>query len=92
MVKMKVPEDVRLTIESGVLCCSFSEFHEWAEKLLGCPVWTHEFALPDTAERLKLALIANDEGHQLHIKHRRSPLDTLAEMVPNKPIIVLQKS
>jgi len=91
MEKMIVPENVRLTIESGLLCCSFSEFHKWAEKLMGHPIWTHEFGSQDTWVNLNIALIANDNETVYH-PHRRSPLETLMEMAPNKPIIAIVKS
>lgn len=91
MGKLEVPEDVRLTIESGLLCCSFSEFHGWAEKLMGHPIWTHEFGSLDTWLDLNIALIANDNETAYHPR-RRSPLETLMETAPNKLIIAVIKS
>jgi hypothetical protein len=32
------------TLATGRLYCDFAEFHAWAEKLAGRPIFTHEFA------------------------------------------------
>jgi hypothetical protein len=32
------------TLATGRLFCDFADFHAYAERLLGRPVWTHEFA------------------------------------------------
>lgn len=56
-----------LSAYTGFLCGPFSDMHELAEKLLGRPVWSHEFAsktlAADLAERAKplfLEICAND--------------------------------
>lgn len=37
---------------TGTLCCpKFSDFHEYCEKLLGRPIWTHQF--PELREEIK---------------------------------------
>jgi hypothetical protein len=37
---------------TGTLCCpKFSDFHAYCEKLLGRPIWTHQF--PELKEELK---------------------------------------
>ncbi len=38
---------------TGVVCGPFEDIHSLAEKLLGRPVFTHEFACRDTIEQLK---------------------------------------
>lgn len=50
----------RLTCESSLLCYRFSDFHKDAEKALGRPVWTHEFA--DRDVWLSLAIHAASGG------------------------------
>lgn len=40
---------------TGVSAGPFSDVHELAEKLLGRPIWTHEFASSETWEELKAA-------------------------------------
>lgn len=81
-----VPFDVRLTIESGTVCSDWSEFHEWAEKIMGHPVWTHEFGSEDFNLDLKLALVMNDEGYHWW-KDRESPIESLKEMMPDMHIL-----
>jgi hypothetical protein len=38
---------------TGVTCGPFADIHELAEKLLGRPIFTHEFAKEDFVEDLK---------------------------------------
>lgn len=38
---------------TGICCGNFSDIHELSEKLLGRPIWTHEFAMPGVWEELK---------------------------------------
>jgi len=33
-----------LTVMTGVLCGEFSDFHEYVERIMGRPVFTHEMA------------------------------------------------
>jgi len=40
---------------TGVLACSFDRFHEDAERVMGHPIWTHQFGDADFAERIKEA-------------------------------------
>lgn len=42
-----------LTGFTGITCCRFSDLHEDAEKRLGRPVWTHEFASESFADQVK---------------------------------------
>lgn len=42
---MTQEEKVIVSAYTGYLLCdSFSDVHEYVEKILGRPVWTHEFA------------------------------------------------
>jgi hypothetical protein len=38
---------------TGVTCGSFADIHEYVERLLGRPVWTHEFASEKLVEEIK---------------------------------------
>lgn len=40
---------------TGVLACNFDVFHEYVERVMGRPVFTHEFAGEGFAEALKQA-------------------------------------
>lgn len=37
-------EAIVVSAYTGFLMCNFSDVHEYVEKKLGRPVWTHEFA------------------------------------------------
>lgn len=54
---------------TGILMCKFEELHEYIEKILGRPVWTHELAddiiQKEVKEKSKndfIAICANDES------------------------------
>lgn len=40
---------------TGFMLGEFSDMHEYAEKVIGCPIWTHQFADREVVERLKAA-------------------------------------
>ncbi len=40
---------------TGISCGPFGDIHEYVEKKLGRPVWTHELAQPEMWERIKEA-------------------------------------
>lgn len=42
-----------LTGYTGVTCCNFGDLQLDVEKRLGHPVWTHQFAVPEFAEKVK---------------------------------------
>lgn len=44
-----------LTAFTGIGCGAFGDFHGYAERILGRPIWTHQFALPEVWEELKEA-------------------------------------
>jgi hypothetical protein len=48
---------------------------------VGHPIWTHEFADPDTLLELKVALMVNDEGHTYNPPRHLTPLDSLIQMI-----------
>jgi hypothetical protein len=37
-------EAIVVSAYTGFLMCDFSDVHEYVEKKLGRPIWTHEFA------------------------------------------------
>ena len=42
-----------ITAYTGITCGPFEAFHEYAQKLLGRPVWSHEFASKELASKIK---------------------------------------
>lgn len=42
---MTKQEKVIVSAYTGVLMCDFADLHEYIEKIMGRPVWTHELAL-----------------------------------------------
>ena len=44
-----------ITAYTGITCGPFEAFHEYAEKLLGRPIWTHEFASKKLSAQIKEA-------------------------------------
>ncbi|WP_202620953.1 hypothetical protein [Pseudoflavonifractor sp. 524-17] len=50
MTKM---EKIIVSAYTGVLMCDFSDLHEYIEKKLGHPVWTHELASKEVWAEIK---------------------------------------
>ena len=50
---MTLHEKVVLSAYTGILMCDMSEVHQYIEKLLGRPVWTHELASGALWEQIK---------------------------------------
>ena len=46
-------EGAIITAYTGVLIGSFSEFHKYAEEILGRPIFTHEFGLEEISNQIK---------------------------------------
>ena len=44
-----------LSAHTGIMFGSFSDLHEYAEKILGEPIFTHEFASNGIVKKLKVA-------------------------------------
>lgn len=42
-----------ITAYMGVLCCDIQVFYQYAEKLIGRALWTHEYANKEVWEDLK---------------------------------------
>lgn len=81
---MNTDELCTLSIESGILCApDFGTFHEYVEKLLGHPVWTHEFAMPETLLDMKIALLSGRKTERT-----QSPIDTLLQLVPKEKKVI----
>jgi hypothetical protein len=51
--KLTKEQAVIITAYTGIGCCQFGDFHEYAEKLLGQPIWTHMFSNEKVWEDLK---------------------------------------
>lgn len=71
------------SLMSAPLCTKFGTVHEITEKLVGRPVWTHEFA---TAERLVEEARAQEHPADLEA-HVIGSLDQLAG---TKPVLVVR--
>ena len=67
-VDLKEAANIQLRQER--LCMDFSDFHQGLEKLLGRPVWTHEFASREL-------LISEADGKRVA---PRSPIDSFVEI------------
>ncbi len=50
---MNKREAAIITAYTGIMCGSFSDFHEYAEKLMGHPIWTHQFGSAEFAQVIK---------------------------------------
>lgn len=69
-------EAVLISAYTGYLLTNeFSEYHEYCEKLLGRPIYTHEFADKDTQEEIRrkckpliIDMINNNENDTKYIK------------------------
>ncbi len=53
MTTKTFPLSAILSLTTGRLLCKFSDMHELAEWIAGHPIWTHEFADVQLAERFK---------------------------------------
>ena len=45
-------EAIVVSAYTGFLMCDFNDMHEYIEKKLGRPIWTHEFALDLVQEEI----------------------------------------
>lgn len=50
---MTKEEKLIVSAYTGTLMCNFHDLHEYIEKLLGRPVWTHELADEYVVEEIK---------------------------------------
>lgn len=41
---MTKQEAIVVSAYTGILMCDFGDMHEYIEKVMGRPIWTHEFA------------------------------------------------
>lgn len=53
---MTYHEKIVVSAYTGYLMCDFSDMHEYIEKKLGRPVWTHEMADKDIQEAIHNAV------------------------------------
>lgn len=52
---MTKQEKIIVSAYTGVLMCDFSDMHEYIEKKLGRPVWTHELASKEVWDEIREA-------------------------------------
>ena len=50
---MTKQKKVIVSAYTGVLMCDFADLHEYIEKIMGRPVWTHELAFHDIMQEIK---------------------------------------
>lgn len=53
MEKLTTEQAAIISAYTGYLVGKFSDMHGYAEKKLGRPIWTHEFASHELTERLR---------------------------------------
>jgi hypothetical protein len=53
MTRITKEQAAILSAHTGILCGSFSDFHEYVERILGRPVFTHEMGSPEFFKKLK---------------------------------------
>lgn len=51
--KLTKDQAVIITAFTGVLCCDWRDFHAYAERALGRPVFSHEFGTTQTMAELR---------------------------------------
>lgn len=68
---MTYHEKIVVSAYTGYLMCDFSDIHEYIEKKLGRPVWTHEMADKNIQEAIRntvrpdfIALCGHEDGEQ----------------------------
>ena len=50
---MTKQEAIIVSAYTGILMCNFADLHEYCEKVMGRPIWTHEFADRQLMEAIK---------------------------------------
>lgn len=50
---MTKQEKIVVSAYTGILMCDFSDLHEYIEKKLGRPVWTHEMASEEVQKEIR---------------------------------------
>jgi Pyruvate/2-oxoacid:ferredoxin oxidoreductase delta subunit len=73
--KMTEKEKIIVSAYTGILMTDFSKVHEYVEKKLDRPVWTHEFAFESVQEEIKekseddfLDLCKKDDDSKIKLK------------------------
>jgi hypothetical protein len=72
MEKLTVEQAAIVSAFTGVLACDFNDMQEYVEKVMGRPVYTHEFAF--NADEIKeatradfLALVPSERMNQTYV-------------------------
>lgn len=55
MTRLTKEQAAIISAYTGITCCEFGIVHEYIEKVLGRPVWTHELADKALLEKIKEA-------------------------------------
>ena len=71
-------EKVELQLFQQKLCMPFDVFHEAIEKVLGRPVWTHEFAF---IENLQKEFLGEKEP---------PTMDEILSLIPKEKLMIIQ--
>lgn len=53
MQKLTKEQAAIVGLFTGIACGPFSDIHELAERLVGHPIWTHQFANKELCSKLK---------------------------------------
>jgi hypothetical protein len=53
--KLTIEQSAVISAYTGVLCGPFGAYHEYVEKVMERPVWTHEMANPDVMAQIREA-------------------------------------
>lgn len=62
------PTAVVASATSGILLCEFSKMHEFAEFVMGHPIWTHHFADKGLWRDMKRTILAQCPGMPTKLK------------------------
>lgn len=81
---MTKQEAIIISAFTGVSCCKFSDMHEYIEKIMGHPVWTHELANKEMWGKIKekakpdfMAIVENLSDDNTHATSQQ----TIADLV-----------
>ena len=75
---MTIAEKIVVSAYTGYLMCDFDLMHQYIEKVMGRPVWTHEMAGDKFNEELRKKVkpdflkICNGEEVHLHLRNKRT--------------------
>lgn len=83
---MTKKEKIIVSAYTGYLMCDWDDMHQYIEKKLGRPVWTHELAFEEMQEKVReatkddfLALCNEEEEEELDFvqPHKKTPVNLI---------------